>query len=64
VIFRLKGEMTAKELVERLKVRGILASTLGPNMIRLVTHHDVDRNACIRAAEALTEELEVAAQIN
>jgi threonine aldolase len=64
VIFRLKGEVTAKELIERLKVRGILASTLGPNMIRLVTHHDVNRNACIRAAEALTEELEVAAQIN
>jgi threonine aldolase len=64
VIFRLKGEVTAKELIERLKVRGILASTLGPNMIRLVTHHDVNRNACIRAAEALIEELEVAAQIN
>jgi threonine aldolase len=64
VIFRLKGEVTAKELIERLKVRGILASTLGPNMIRLVTHHDVNRNACIRAAETLIEELEVAAQIN
>ena len=64
VIFRLKGEVTAKELVERLKVRGILASTLGPNMIRLVTHHDVNRNACIRAAEALTEELAVAAPAN
>ena len=60
VIFRLKGEDTAKEFVERLKVRGILASTLGPSMIRLVTHHDVNRNACIRAAEALTEELGVA----
>jgi threonine aldolase len=60
VIFRLKGEVTAKELVNRLKIRGILASTLGPNMIRLVTHHDVNRNACIRAGEALTEELAVA----
>jgi threonine aldolase len=64
VIFRLKGEVTAKELVDRLKVRGILASTLGPNMIRLVTHYDVNRDACIRAAEALTEELEVAAPAN
>ena len=61
VIFRLKGEVTATELVNRLKARGILASTLGPNLIRLVTHYDVDRNGCVKAAEALTEELEVAA---
>jgi len=60
VIFRLKGEVTASELVNRLKARGILASTLGPNMIRLVTHHDVSRDACVKAAEALAEELEVA----
>jgi threonine aldolase len=61
VIFRLTGSITADDLVGRLKARGILASTLGPNMIRLVTHHDVDRNACLKAAEALTEELEVPA---
>jgi hypothetical protein len=28
-------------------------------MIRLVTHHDVNRDACVKAAEALTEELAV-----
>jgi len=61
VIFRLRGEVTASELVDRLKRRGILASTLGPSMIRLVTHHDVSRAACVKAAEALTEELAVAA---
>lgn len=60
VIFRLKGEVRASELVNRLKARGILASTLGPNMIRLVTHHDVSRESCLKAAEALAEELEVA----
>lgn len=60
VIFRLKGDVSAPELVNRLKVRGILASTLGPSMIRLVTHHDVSREACVKAAEVLTEELEVA----
>ena len=61
VIFRLRGAVTATDLVNRLKLRGILASTLGPSMIRLVTHHDVDRAACVKAAEALTEELSVTA---
>jgi threonine aldolase len=61
IIFRLKGGVTAAELVERLKVHRVLASTLGPNMIRMVTHHDVNREACARAAEVLTEELTVAA---
>ncbi len=60
VIFKLTGELTAAELVSRLKARGILASSIGPKSIRLVTHHDVDRTACVRAAEALTEEIEVA----
>jgi len=60
-IFRLRGAVTATDLVNRLKLRGILASTLGPSMIRLVTHHDVDRAACVKAAEALTEELSVTA---
>ncbi len=60
VIFQLTGEVSATELVLRLKARGILASSLGPHSIRLVTHHDVDRAACVAAAEALSEELEVA----
>ena len=60
VVFQLTGGMTAAELVARLKARGILASTVGPQAIRLVTHHDVGRAACVRAAEALTEEIEVA----
>jgi threonine aldolase len=59
VIFRLTGTLTASELVARLKARGILASTVGPDAIRLVTHHDVSRSACVSAAEALTEEIEL-----
>ena len=59
LIFQLTGGLSAADLVSRLKARGILASTVGQNAIRLVTHFDVDRNACIRAAEALTEEIEV-----
>jgi threonine aldolase len=60
VIFRLTGTLSAAELVARLKARAILASTIGPDAIRLVTHHDVSRGDCITAAEALTEEMEAA----
>src|SRR5215469_14045097 len=41
VIFRLTGALSATELVARLKAGGILASTVGPDAIRLVTHNDV-----------------------
>lgn len=58
VIFRMTGALTAPELVSRLKVRGILSSSLGPDSIRLVTHHDVSHADCIAVAEALTEEME------
>ncbi|HVC47363.1 MAG TPA: GntG family PLP-dependent aldolase [Terracidiphilus sp.] len=60
VIFRLRGEQTAAELVARLKARGVLASAVGPKALRLVTHHDVSRAACVKAAEALAEEVGVA----
>jgi len=57
VIFRLKNGLKAVDLSERLKARGVLASAFGPDAMRLVTHLDVDRTACVRAAEALTEEI-------
>jgi threonine aldolase len=60
VIFRVLGSLTAAELVARLKVRGVLASTIGPAALRLVTHHDVGRGDCMVAAQALTEEIESA----
>jgi threonine aldolase len=58
VIFRLKHGQSAGELVGRLKARGILLSEIGPGAIRLVTHHDVDKAACVAAAEALSQETE------
>ncbi len=61
VIFKLIGEVSAAELVARLRARGILMSTVGPNAIRAVTHHDVSRNDCLAAIEALSAEVEVAA---
>ncbi len=57
VIFRLTGNVKAAELVTRLKSRNILASSLGPEMVRLVTHRDVSRADCVSAAEALAEEI-------
>ena len=61
VIFRLNGELTGEQLVSRMKGRGVLVSTVGANTVRLVTHHDVSRGACIEAAEVLSEELEITA---
>jgi threonine aldolase len=44
---------TADALVARAKSSGVLLNTIGPRRIRLVTHLDVDRAACERAAEVL-----------
>ena len=56
VIFSLKNR-EHEELVARLKRRGVLSSTVGPGGIRLVTHHDVSREACEQALEILAEEI-------
>src|ERR1700759_2658977 len=61
VIFKLTGGMGAADLVARLKKRGVLISTVGPNAIRMVTHHDVSRADCLSAIEAISAEVEVAA---
>ena len=58
VIFRVASPLSASEIVARLKARHVLASTVGPNAIRLVTHNDVSRGHCMRAAEVLTEVVE------
>jgi threonine aldolase len=62
VIFKITevAGLTAAELALRMKARGVLVSTVGRDAIRVVTHRDVDRGACITAAEALSEELEAA----
>jgi threonine aldolase len=60
VIFRLVSGLSAAEVLTRLKVHGILAGSVGADAIRLVTHHDVTRAACLRAVEVLAEEIESA----
>jgi threonine aldolase len=57
VIFNLTRGRGVAELVARLKARGVLMSRVGPDVIRLVTHLDVSREDCIKAAEVLTEEI-------
>jgi threonine aldolase len=57
VIFYLRGQGDAAALVARLKARGVLASTISADGIRLVTHRDVDREACVAAAAIVSEEI-------
>ena len=44
---------TAKDVAEKLKSSGLLVAPLGANVIRAVTHLDVDRTQCQKAAEAI-----------
>jgi threonine aldolase len=56
VIFSLKAG-GHDPLLARLRARGLILGTMGPTGIRLVTHHDVSRTDCERAAEILVEEI-------
>lgn len=54
VVFRLDAGMPdAASIVARAKEAGILISALGPRTLRAVTHLDVSRDACLRAADRL-----------
>jgi|SRR5579872_5750201 len=54
VIFDIaKTGLTPTEFLARLKASGVLAGSVGGSRIRLVTHYDVSREDCIRAAEAI-----------
>ena len=61
VIFQLAGKRDAAAFVLRLKERGVLTSAIGQHAVRLVTHHDLDRGACERAAKAICAELDAIA---
>ena len=61
VIFKLTGGRSAPQLTAKLKERGILATAFTSEAIRLVTHLDVGRGACIEAAEAISEEMKALA---
>lgn len=46
--------VSAPDVVENLKARGVLASAMDARTLRLVTHNDVSRVDCERAAAALS----------
>lgn len=53
VIFDLREDLTAREVLERLALRQVKASAFGPRTIRLVTHLDVSGEMIARAITAL-----------
>jgi len=57
VIFKLRNGGDAAAFTAALKQKGVLASAIGPHAVRFVTHYDVDREACTRAAAIVTEQL-------
>lgn len=46
---------TAKDVADRLREKGVLVVALGKNVLRAVTHLDVTREQCVRAAAAIRE---------
>ena len=58
VIFTVKNNGDAPALVAALKAKGVVASAIGPHAVRFVTHRDLNRAACERAAEVLHEVLQ------
>jgi threonine aldolase len=57
VLFYLRGKGAAEDLVAALARRGLLCIAMGPRSVRLVTHHDVDRETCLQASTILAEEI-------
>jgi threonine aldolase len=57
VIFKLRNNGDAVAFTSALKQRDVLVSAIGPHAVRFVTHYDVDRAACTRAAAIVSEEL-------
>jgi threonine aldolase len=60
VIFTLRNGGDAPAFTAALKQKGVLVSAIGPHGVRFVTHYDVDRLACERAASIVSEELRLA----
>jgi threonine aldolase len=55
VVFHLPDTvpMDAPSLSARAKARGVLVNAFGARTVRAVTHLDVDRAQCVRAADEL-----------
>ncbi len=62
VIFKLRGKDQnnggdAAAFTAALKQKGVLVSAIGQHSVRFVTHYDVDRAACQKAAAIVSEQL-------
>jgi len=62
VIFKLRGKDPsiggdAVAFTAALKEKGVLVSAISPHAVRFVTHYDVDRAACQKAATIVSEQL-------
>jgi threonine aldolase len=57
VIFKLRRGGDAAAFCAALQEKGVLAGGLGPRTVRFVTHFDVSREGCERAAEVVGEVL-------
>jgi threonine aldolase len=55
VIFKVRGAPDVAPILAKLKQRGVLAGTGATDQIRFVTHNDVDRAACEKAAMIAAE---------
>ena len=59
VIFRMEeGAPDAATVVARAQAEGVLVSAFGARIVRAVTHLDVSREQCRRAADLLAEIIE------
>lgn len=55
VIFKVNGICDVTPILSSMKQRGVLAGSAATDQIRFVTHNDVDRAACERAAQIAAE---------
>jgi threonine aldolase len=55
VLFDVEGPRTSGRLAAEWAERGLLVSTFGPRRVRLVTHLDLDDEACARALRIVAE---------
>ncbi len=57
IVYVATGTHPAAAVVDALREDGVLVGAMGPHLLRLVTHLDVDADGCTRAADALIAEL-------
>ncbi|HTV04649.1 MAG TPA: GntG family PLP-dependent aldolase [Acidobacteriaceae bacterium] len=62
VIFRVRGVTDVAPLLGKMKERGVIAGGAAADQFRFVTHHDVDRAACERAANIAADVIAQAGQ--